>query len=132
MQRVDAVKECLCDLVYEKPRRGRNPRTITSLGRKPGQQMMKEVADLFAERIDRDRAIYPWRFAETDKSRPVSMNPRIMSGRLVVAGTRIPVAVLRGRKRAGVKTDEIAKDYGLDRDIVEKALTHIGIRQKAA
>lgn len=132
LQRVDAVKECLRDHVYEKPKRGKSPRTITSLGCKPGQQMMKEVADLFAERIEPDKAIYPWRFAATDKSRPVSMNPRIMSGRLVVAGTRIPVAVLRGRKRAGVKTDEIAKDYGLDRDVVEKALTHIGIGQKAA
>jgi uncharacterized protein (DUF433 family) len=132
LQRVDAVKECLRDLVYEKPKRGKNPRTITSLGYKPGQQMVKEVADLFAERIERDKAIYPWRFAATDKSRPVSINPRIMSGRLVVAGTRIPVTVLWGRKRAGVKIDEIAKDYGLERDVVEKALTHIGIRQKAA
>jgi uncharacterized protein (DUF433 family) len=94
--------------------------------------MMKEVADLFAERIEPDKAIYPWRFAATDKSRPVSMNPRIMSGRLVVAGTRIPVGVLWGRKRAGVKVEEIAKDYGLDSDTVEKALTHIGVRQKAA
>jgi uncharacterized protein (DUF433 family) len=132
LQRVDAVKECLRDLVYEKPKRGKNPRTITSLGRKPGQQMVQEVADLFAERIDPNNAIYPWRFAATDKSRPVSMNPHVMSGRLVVAGTRIPVTVLWGRKRAGVNTSEIANDYGLDRDTVEKALTHIGLRQKAA
>jgi uncharacterized protein (DUF433 family) len=56
----------------------------------------------------------------------------IMSGRLVVIGTRIPVTVLWGRKRAGVAVDEIAKDYGLDSGIVQQALTHIGIRQKAA
>jgi uncharacterized protein (DUF433 family) len=132
LQRVDAVKECFHDLIYEKPQRGESPRTITSLGRKPGQQMVKEVADLFAERIEPDKAIYPWRFAATDKSRPVSMNPRIMSGRLVVIGTRIPVTVLWGRKRAGINSSEIAKDYGLDRDVVDKALTHFGIRQKAA
>ncbi|MFZ3277384.1 MAG: DUF433 domain-containing protein, partial [Candidatus Sulfotelmatobacter sp.] len=110
-----------------------SPRTITSLGQKPGQELIEEVANMFAERIDAGRFIFPWRFASTDhQSRPVSMNPRIMSGRLVVIGTRIPVAVLWGRKRAGLRIDEIARDYGLDRDIVEKALTHIGIRQKAA
>jgi len=106
---------------------------VTSLGKKPGQQLVEEVANMFAERIEAGRFIFPWRFAATDhQSRPVSMNPRIMSGRLVVTGTRIPVTVLWGRKRAGAKVTEIAKDYGLDRDTVEKALTHIGIRQKAA
>lgn len=60
------------------------------------------------------------------------MNPNIMSGRLVVVGTRIPVTALLGDKRAGLNIGEIAKDYGLDVEIVEKALTHIGIRQKAA
>src|SRR3989442_1096268 len=46
LQRADAIKECLEDLVYDKPARGKTPRTITSLGQKPGQQFVKEVADL--------------------------------------------------------------------------------------
>lgn len=133
LQRADAIKECLRDLVYDKPAHGKSPRTITSLGKNLGQQIVKEVADLFAERIVDGKFIFPWRFAATDhQSRPVSMNPRIMSGRLVVSGTRIPVTTLLGRKRAGVKVDEITKDYGLDRNAVEKALTHLDIRQKAA
>lgn len=133
LQRADAVKECLHDLVYDKPARGLNPRTVTSLGQKPGQEIIEEVANLFAERIERGRFIFPWRFAATDhQTRPVSMNPQIMSGRLVVIGTRIPVMTLWGRKRAGAKIEEIAADYGLDRDIVQQALTHIDIRQKAA
>jgi uncharacterized protein (DUF433 family) len=133
LHRADAVKECLEDLVYDKPARGGRPRTVSSLGKKPGQQIIEEVANLFAERIEAGRFIFPWRFAATDhESRPVSMNPRIMSGRLVVAGTRIPVTALWGRKRAGSKVTEIAKDFGLDRDIVEKALTHLDLRQKAA
>lgn len=133
LQRADAVKECLRDLVYDKPARGASPRTITSIGKKPGQEIIQEVANLFAERIESGKFIFPWRFAATDhQSRPVSMNPRIMSGRLVVTGTRIPVNVLWGRKRAGVEVAEIAADYGLDRKIVEQALAHIGIRQKAA
>ena len=60
------------------------------------------------------------------------MNPHIMSGRLVVVGTRIPVIVFWERKSDGENIDGIAKDYGLDRDTVEKAITHIGKRQKAA
>jgi len=134
LQRADAVKECLKDLVYDKPARGKNPRTITSLGQKPGQQSFKEVADMFAERIEPGEFIFPWRFASTDHdSRPVSMNPNIMSGRLVISGTRIPVNALLGGKRSGETIEEIADDYGLDRDVVEKALIHIGgVRQKAA
>ena len=133
LQRADAIKECLRDLVYDKPARGTHPRTITSLGKRPGQQLVEEIANLFAERIEAGRFIFPWRFAASDHlSRPVSMNPRIMSGRLVVTGTRIPVSVLLGRKRAGVKVSEIANDFGLDSEVVQQALTHIDIRQKAA
>lgn len=133
LQRADAIKECLQDLVYDKPARGTSPRTITSLGKRPGQQLVEEIANLFAERIEAGRFIFPWRFAAIDHlSRPVSMNPRIMSGRLVVTGTRIPVSVLLGRKRAGIRVSEIANDFGLDSEVVQQALTHIDIRQKAA
>jgi uncharacterized protein (DUF433 family) len=133
LQRADAIKECLQDLVYDKPARGSRPRTVTSLGKKPGQEVIQEVANLFSERIETGKFIFPWRFAATDhESRPVSMNPRIMSGRLVLTGTRIPVKVLWARKRAGQAVDEIAADYGLDRSVVQQALTHIDIRQRAA
>ena len=95
--------------------------------------MVKEVVDLFAERIVAGQFIFPWRFAATDhESRPVSMNPNIMSGTLVIAGTRIPVTALMESKRAGINTNEIARDYDLDPDIVHQALTHIGLRKKAA
>lgn len=133
LQRADAIKECLRDLVYDKPARGSRPRLVTSIGKKPGQVVIEEVANLFAERIENGRFIFPWRFAATDHtSRPVSMSPRIMSGRLVVVGTRIPVSTILGLKRSGVKVDDIAADFGLDREIVQQALTHIDLRQKAA
>jgi len=133
LQRVDAVKEWLQDLIYEQPARGGKPRTVTSLGQHPGQRVIKEVADMFSERIDNEGFIFPWRFASTDRtSRPVSINPNIMSGRLVVSGTRIPVIALLESKRSGMKVPEIARDYGLDTETVEKALIHIGVRQKVA
>jgi uncharacterized protein (DUF433 family) len=133
LHRADSVMECLSDLVYDKPARGGQPRTVTSLGLKPGQQLVEEVANLFGARIVAGKFIFPWRYAATDQeSRPVSMNPEIMSGRLVVTGTRIPVAVLSEEKRSGSSAVEIARDYGLEREIVEKALIHVGLRQKAA
>jgi len=133
LQRAEAIKKCLGDLVYDKPARGKSPRTLTSLCQKPGQQLVAEVVDLFGERIVKDEFIYPWRFAVTDhQSRPVSMNPHIMSGRLMVSGTRIPVTTLQARKRAGASIEEMAADYGLDREKVDKALAHFGVRQKAA
>lgn len=133
LQRADVVKKYLKDLVYDLPARGARPRTITSLGCRPGQQVIDEVVDLFGERIDPGKFIFPWRYAATDhESRPVSMNPNIMSGRLVVAGTRIPVQALVEYRRSGADPTEIARDYGLNQEVVSKALTHIGIRQKAA
>jgi uncharacterized protein (DUF433 family) len=133
LSRADAVKECLNDLVYDKPARSGQPRTVTSLGQNPGQQLVQEVVDLFGARIIAGEFIFPWRYAATDsESRPVSMNPKIMSGRLVVAGTRIPVVVLSEEKRSGSTTAEIARDFGLDQELVEKALIHVGLRKKAA
>jgi uncharacterized protein (DUF433 family) len=133
LQRADAIKECLKDLVYDKPAHGKSSRTITSLLQKPGQQSFKEVVDLFAERIEKGEFIFPWRFASTDQnSRPVSMNPNIMSGRLVVFGTRVPVNTILGNKRSGKTVEQIANDYSLDPEVVEKALIHIGVGQKAA
>ncbi len=133
LQKADAVKECLGDLVYDKPRRGDSPRIVTSLGHTPGQQFLQEVVDLFGERIVDGKFIFPWRFAKTDhSSRPVSVNPNIMSGRLVVTDTRILVSALVEGRKSGITNEDIAKDYGLTPDIVEKALSHLGLHQKAA
>jgi uncharacterized protein (DUF433 family) len=133
LQRADAVRQCLNDLVYSQRAARGNPVRTISVGKRPGQQVFEEVVSLFAERIQANEFIFPWRYAATDhQSRPVSINPNIMSGRLVVAGTRIPVTTVVGMKRAGMSLGAIARDFSLDVDTVEKAITHLGIRQKAA
>jgi uncharacterized protein (DUF433 family) len=133
LQRADAVKECLNDLVYSQRGRAGKPGPVTSIGKNPGQRLLKEVADLFAERIDKGNFIFPWRYAARDhQSRPVSINPNIMSGRLVVFGTRIPVSTIVDLKRDGKSVKDIANDFCLDVETVEKAITHLGLRQKAA
>jgi uncharacterized protein (DUF433 family) len=133
LQRADAVQECLNDLVYNQSARGKRPRIVTSIGLNPGQQYVQEVVDLYAERIAAGEFIFPWRYASSDhESRPVSINPNIMSGRLVVFGTRIPVNTILGMKKKGMSVSEIAKDFSLDTETVDKAIIHLGLRQKAA
>jgi uncharacterized protein (DUF433 family) len=51
---------------------------------------------------------------------------------LVVFGTRVPVNTILGNKRSGKTVEQIANDYSLDPEVVEKALIHIGVGQKAA
>jgi uncharacterized protein (DUF433 family) len=53
------------------------------------------------------------------------MNPDVMSGRLVLTGTRIPVNILWGRSRAGEDIKKIADDYRIDERQVRQALSHI-------
>ena len=101
---------------------------------------LNEFVDELGERILRDkhrlpRRLYPWRlFTPGDDSRPVSMDPDIVSGRLVVTGTRIPVSILLGKRIKGQSDGQIARSYHLTVEVVEKALRHIDrpISKKAA
>jgi len=117
-------------LLLEKPRRGKREREIVDLS-KSRNLAIGPVVDVFSKRILQDGKgqplrLFPWRFFIDDNdSRPVTMDPDVMSGRLVVTGTRIPVSVLLGLKAVGKTPEEIAKNYRLSPDIVEKALLHI-------
>ena len=124
------LKVVFASVILEKPARGRSPREMVDLA-KNRNLVFPSIVDQLGKRILRDISntpsrIYPWRLAEQDQeSRPVSIDPEVFSGRLVVAGTRIPVTMLLGKKRAGRSVSEIAQSYGLDVDTVEKALRHI-------
>ena len=91
---------------------------------------MPEIVEPFAKRIIWDRKgepirLLPWRLADKyPDETPVSIDPMVMSGRLVVTGTRIPVRVLWHRKRSGESVEHLADDYGLSTDVVRKALGH--------
>jgi uncharacterized protein (DUF433 family) len=117
-------------LLYEKPTRGNTGRQVVDLA-SSRNLFLGPVADVWSKRIlqnDRHQPlqIFPWRhFAKDSDSRPVSMDPNVMSGRLVVAGTRIPVSALLGLHATGKKPMQIAKSYRLNIEIVEKALSHI-------
>ncbi len=119
-------------MAFEKPARGRHPRQMIPLGAAYQLSLyIPEVVEFWGERIVVDNQgkalrLFPWKNAAFDKvSRPVSIDPEVMSGRLVVTGTRIPVDVLAGYLAKGKRVEEIADLYDLDVSVVRNALAHI-------
>jgi uncharacterized protein (DUF433 family) len=95
---------------------------------KLGQLGIRQILDLYLERIDWDKEgfaarLYPVR-ATSQKPRAVVIDPKISFGRPVIAGTGITASVLWHRKRLGEEIDEISKDYGLDKIAVEEAISY--------
>jgi uncharacterized protein (DUF433 family) len=109
------------------PGRGRRKRRAIPLGDSSIPDYIPEVVKSWGVRISTTRnEIFPWRYAaDDDTSTPVAMNPEVMSGRLVLTGTRIPVNILWGRMRAGEKVKQIADDYRIDERQLGQALAHI-------
>jgi uncharacterized protein (DUF433 family)/DNA-binding transcriptional MerR regulator len=116
-------------LVIIEPGRGRRKRAVWNISRH-GQTGIPQVVDLYTRRISKDRqgnpiGLYPSRLWEQDgRKRPVAIHPNVMSGRLVVTGTRIPVALLKAEALAGKLPKQLAKDYRLSTRRVEEALSH--------
>jgi uncharacterized protein (DUF433 family) len=124
-------------LALDKPARGRGKRKMLPLGFEGAKsQLIPEVVDAWGRRIVADSKgktvrMYPYRLAKSDDhSRPVSMDPEVLSGRLVVTGTRIPVRVLHSRSLGGETPEQIASDYGISPELVQKALIHFAQKDK--
>lgn len=130
------IKVLFRHILMDKPATKARARHVVDLSQHR-QLVMEQVVDLFASRIRRNaqgqvEQIYPWRlWKEGDSRRPVTIDPNILSGRLVVTGTRIPVQAIALRKKAGEDIRQIAKDYGLKQVIVKQALRHLGLRKAA-
>ncbi len=93
-----------------------------------GQLALKEVLEAHLRRIEWDtlgraERLYPF-IRPDDLTAPayVVMDPRISFGRPVLRGTGIPTEVLADRFNSGESIQDIAKDYGRDRDEVEEAI----------
>ena len=127
-------------LVIIKPAVGRRPRLMIDLCSHGSQLAIPELVDLIGTRITKDSkrmpvALFPWRLlSNEEQNRPVAIDPNVMSGRLVVAGTRIPVRTLLALKQLNKSEEEIAELYGLKPENVKRALLHIErpIHKKAA
>jgi len=123
-------------LLLEMPKRQNRERQLVDLSVHGDQLAIPGIVDVFSNRVLRTgageiSALFPWRLWKQDQaSKPVQINPEIMSGRLVVTGTRIPVSMIHDRVKRGQSLSFIASDYGIPVDRVDKALKHLD--QKAA
>ena len=132
------LKVVLGQLILDKPARGRRVRQAVDLSNR--NLIFPQFVDQLGKRIVRDgksapSRIFPWRLVKgDDESRPVSVDPDIHSGCLVVTGTRIPVTVLWGKFNRGRTEEDLAKSYQISTEAVQKALAHIArpIHKKAA
>ncbi len=93
-----------------------------------GQLAIKLVLEQHLERLERDLdglpdCLYPF-IPGFPADRILSISPRILFGRPVVARRGVSVSVLADRYDAGEDLIEIANDYGLEVPEVEKALTY--------
>jgi excisionase family DNA binding protein len=130
------IKVLFRHILLDKPRRGRVARHVVDLSQHR-QLVMQHVVDMFATRIRRNKRgeleqIYPWRlYRRGDKRKPVTLDPNVMSGRLVITGTRIPARLLRSRRESGEKIPALAEDYKIKEAIIKQALRHLGLREAA-
>jgi len=118
------------NLVFEKPARGKQPRRFIDLAHYRNL-VFPELVDILGKRVLRDRKnspyrLYPWRLLRTeDDSQPITIDPKIMSGRAVITGTRVPVSALVGLAHSGKTAEQIATSYNLNQEVVRKAIQHI-------
>lgn len=90
--------------------------------------VFEDFVTSLGKRIQRDRQgrvqrIFPWKDAGSDES-PLSMDPDVLSGELVVSGTRIPAQLILGRHLSGRSVGEIANLYRLSTDLVRRVLSY--------
>lgn len=91
-----------------------------------GQTEIRSLLEASLRRVERDpkglaERLFPWA-REPEEPREVEIDPRRAFGKLVVAGTGIPTAILAGRLRAGETLGHLARDYNLKLDQVGAAL----------
>lgn len=52
----------------------------------------------------------------------IVVDPEVVHGKPVIAGTRIPVALVLGQLAGGISFDELHREYGLTDDQIRTAL----------
>jgi len=97
--------------------------------RNPDQGTIRAVLEGYLQRVDRDRfgkvmRLYPFTRAPRvpDDPRVVVMDPTVMFGRPVIAGTRVATAMVYQRWKAGEGVQTLAEDYARPIPEIEEAL----------
>jgi len=93
-----------------------------------GQLAMKEMLAAHLRRVEHDASglavqLYPFiRKRQPDEPRIIVMDPYVSFGRPTITGTGIATCIVAERYKAGESIDELAGDYGCERDYVEEAV----------
>lgn len=59
-----------------------------------------------------------------EKKNKIEINPKIMSGKPIIKGTRVPIYVILGALAAGMNYKEIAEEYGIKLDDILSCLKY--------
>jgi uncharacterized protein (DUF433 family) len=95
-----------------------------------GQYAMKEVIEIYLQRIERDSSGFPRRLypfvGNPDSQAPklIMIDPFISFGRPVITGTGISTAVIHERREAGEEISELVEDYGRSRAEIKEAIRY--------
>ena len=93
-----------------------------------GQIALRELLKAHLHRVEHDSSgaavkLYPFtRKRDSREPKVVVIDPHISYGRPVLVGTGIPTAVVAERYKAGESIDELAEDYGRQRNEIEEAI----------
>lgn len=105
-----------------------------------GQLGMREIVNKYLRRIDRDPTkylplrLYPFLRNAHQEEEPhsVVIDPLVSFGQPTLVKTGIPTAIIAERFYAGDSTDDLAQDYGIEREKIEEAVRYEAPYQKAA
>ena len=90
---------------------------------RPEQWTLPGILRETIDQIDYDQDLAS-RWFPIGKTVPIVIDPKISTGLPVIEGRGVTVQTIRNRFKAGLRIDFIAKDFELDRDIVETALQY--------
>jgi uncharacterized protein (DUF433 family) len=93
-----------------------------------GQIAVRDLLKAHLRRIERDNKgfplrLYPFtRVDETEQPKNIVIDPCISFGKAVITGTGVSTGIVAERFKAGESADELANDYGCDREKIEEAI----------
>ena len=62
--------------------------------------------------------------AQDDWEKRINIDPGILGGKPVIAGTRVPLQVIVGSLAGGMSVEEVCQEYGVEPEDVRAALTY--------
>jgi uncharacterized protein (DUF433 family) len=94
-----------------------------------GQLALREILDIYLERIVRDDKFMPTKIYPVTRGqvqgKVVSIIPTVSSGRPIIDGYGIPVSSIWGRYRGGDSPDVLANDYEIPLENIQGAIAYV-------